>query len=170
MTFIVTRLREQGLGAGLVGGFYALLGLAVMASPWLWAGLLQRHRGGGPLAALCALLALATALPVLHAGAAAALVSGALFGAVFLSVVASTTALVRHNLAPAAWPAGISAFTIVFAAGQIVGPLAVGWLSDGAGGLGTGLAASAAVLAAAAALALAQRPLAPPAAPTAGPR
>ena len=160
MTFIVTRLREQGLGAGAVSGFYALLGAAVVASPWLWAGLLQRHRGGRPLALLCALLALATALPVLHGGVATALVSGALFGAVFVSAVASTTALVRHNLPPAAWPAGISAFTIVFAAGQIVGPVAVGWLSDGAGGLGAGLLASAAVLAGAAALALAQRPLA----------
>ena len=160
MTFIVTRLREQGLGAGAVSGFYALLGAAVVASPWLWAGLLQRQRGGGALALLCALLALATALPVLHGGVATALVSGALFGAVFVSAVASTTALVRHNLPPAAWPAGISAFTIVFAAGQIVGPVAVGWLSDGAGGLGAGLLASAAVLAGAAALALAQRPLA----------
>ena len=40
---------------------------ASMASSWLWAGLLQRHRGGGPLALLNALLALATLLPVLSA-------------------------------------------------------------------------------------------------------
>lgn len=165
MTFIVTLLREQGLGTLAVAGFYALLGAGVMASPWLWAGLLQRHRGGRPLATLNALLAVATLLPVLGATLAppwpgvVAFVSGSLFGGVFLSVVASTTALVRHNLAPAQWPAGISAFTIVFAAGQIVGPSLVGRLADGAGGLGAGLALSAAVLALGALLAALQRPL-----------
>jgi hypothetical protein len=83
-------------------------------------------------------------------------VSGALFGGVFLSVVASTTALVRHNLPPAAWPAGIAAFTIVFAAGQIVGPTVVGWIADGSGGLARGFVASAAVLALGALLAALQ--------------
>ena len=51
-------------------------------------------RGGGPLALLNGLLALATALPLLVGGLPAIFVSGALVGAVFLSVVASTTALV----------------------------------------------------------------------------
>lgn len=160
MTFIVSLLREQRMSTGPVIAFYALLGCGVMASPWLWAGLLQRERGGKPLALLSALLAAATALPVLFDAALPAFVSGVLFGAVFLSVVASTTALVRHNLAPAAWPAGIAAFTIVFAIGQIVGPSIVGWLADGAGGLRTGFAASAAALALGAALALRQRALA----------
>ncbi len=160
MTFIVTLLREQGLASGTVTAFYALLGVGVMASPWLWAALLQRARGGGALATLNALLALATALPVLVVHPVAAFVSGALFGAVFLSVVASTTALVRHNLDATLWPAGISAFTIVFAAGQIVGPSLVGGLADGAGGLRTGLAVSAALLALGALVAALQRPLA----------
>jgi hypothetical protein len=82
---------------------------------------------------------------------------------VFLSVVASTTALVRHNAPPAAWPAGISAFTIMFAAGQIVGPALVGWVADGAGGLRGGLACSAAVLLLGALVAWGQRPVTPPA-------
>jgi MFS-type transporter involved in bile tolerance (Atg22 family) len=90
----------------------------------------------------------------------AAFISGALFGGVFLSVVASTTAMVRHNLDAALWPSGISAFTIVFAAGQIVGPSLVGGLADGAGGLRAGLAASAALLALGALIAWLQRPLA----------
>lgn len=159
MTFIITLLKEQHLSTGAVISFYTLLGFGVMASPWLWAGLLQRQRGGKALAILSGLLALATLLPVLFGQALPAFVSGALFGGVFLSLVASTTALVRHNLPQAAWPAGISAFTIVFAVGQIVGPSVVGHLADGAGGLRAGLAASAAVLALGAALALRQRPL-----------
>jgi predicted MFS family arabinose efflux permease len=161
MTFVVTLLREQGHAAGTVSAFYALLGVGVVASSWLWAGLLQRHRGGLPLALLNALLALATALPLLGGPVAAAFASGALFGAVFLSVVASTTALVRHNAEPAAWPAGIAAFTIVFAAGQIVGPSVVGWVADGPGGLERGFALSAAALALGAVLAAFQQPVTP---------
>jgi predicted MFS family arabinose efflux permease len=159
MTFIVTLLREQQLSTPAIAAFYALLGVGVMGSSFLWAGLLQRARGGGALALLNALLAIATVLPVWLPQAQAAFASGALFGAVFLSVVASTTALVRHNLPSAAWPAGISAFTVVFAAGQIVGPALVGWLADTAGGLRGGLALSAAALALGAALAARQKPL-----------
>lgn len=160
MTFVVTLLREQRLAEGAIVAFYVLLGAGVIASSWLWAGLLQRARGGGALALLNALLAAATLLPVLSAHPVAVFVSGALFGAVFLSVVASTTALVRHNLPPAAWPAGIAAFTVVFAAGQIVGPSLVGWVADGAGGLARGFAVSAGLLALGALLAARQRPLA----------
>jgi MFS family permease len=164
MTFVVTLLREERLGSTTITVFYALLGLAVLASSWIWAGLLQRHRGGGALRLLNALLALATVLPVLSAHPVAVFASGLLFGGVFLSVVAATTALVRHNLPASAWPAGIAAFTIVFAAGQIVGPTLVGWVADGLGGLRGGLACSVAVLALAALLATGQKPL--PTAPT----
>jgi predicted MFS family arabinose efflux permease len=159
MTFIVSLLREQGLASGAITAFYATLGLGVVASSWLWAGLLQRWQGGVPMALLNGLLALATALPVLSAHPAAAFVSGALFGAAFLSVAASTTALVRHNLPAAAWPGGIAGFTIVFAVGQIAGPSLVGLIADGPGGLARGLAVSAAMLALGAALATGQRPL-----------
>ena len=160
MTFVVTLLREQQLGSATITVFYALLGAAVVASSWVWAGLLQRERGGGAMRLLNALLAVATLLPVLSRHPVAVFASGLLFGGVFLSVVASTTALVRHNLPAAAWPAGISAFTIVFAAGQIVGPSLVGWVADGSGGLRTGLAVSAGVLALGALLAWGQKPLA----------
>jgi len=163
MTFVVTLLREQHLSGALITAFFGLLGLAVIASSWVWAGLLQRQRGGGAMRLLNALLAVATLLPVLSAHPLAVFASGLLFGGVFLSVVAATTALVRHNLPSAAWPAGISAFTIVFAAGQIVGPTLVGWVADGAGGLRGGLACSAAVLALGALIAWGQKPLAVPA-------
>ncbi len=159
MTFVVALLREQGQSATGITVFYALLGVAVMASPRLWAWLLDRYRDGRPLALLNALLGVATILPALSSAWALVLLSGLLFGAVFLSLVASTTALVRHNLPPAQWASGIAAFTIVFAAGQIVGPTMVGWVSDGAGGLARGFVLSAVALWLGALLALGQRPL-----------
>lgn len=146
MTFVIALLREQGASASFVTLFYALLGVACVASSRLWAGLLDRYRGGQPQALLNGLLGVATLLPVLSASAPVALVSGVLFGGVFLSVVASTTALVRHNLPSSRWAQGISMFTIVFALGQIVGPTVTGWISDGPGGLARGLVASAIAL------------------------
>ena len=146
MTFVIALLREQGASASFVTLFYALLGIACVASSRLWAGLLDRYRGGQPQALLNGLLGVATLLPVLSSSAPVALISGVLFGGVFLSVVASTTALVRHNLPSERWAQGISMFTIVFALGQIVGPTVTGWISDGPGGLARGLVASAIAL------------------------
>jgi predicted MFS family arabinose efflux permease len=158
MTFIVALLRNAGMSAVVVTGFYLLLGVATVVSARLWCGLLDRMRGGHALAILNALLAVATLLPALFTQPWVAFVSGVLFGATFLSAVASTTAFVRHNLPVSHWAKGISAFTIVFAFGQIVGPMVIGWVSDGAG-LARGLVYSAVLLAAGAVLAACQKPL-----------
>jgi predicted MFS family arabinose efflux permease len=159
MTFVIALLKQQGMQAGVITAFYSLLGLAVVASSRIWAGMLDRFKGGQSIAILNALLAVATLLPALTAAPVVVFGSGLVFGAVFLSVVASTTALVRHNLPPAGWPAGISMFTTVFAFGQIVGPTAVGWIADGAGGLQHGLMFSAGALFVGAVLATRQRAL-----------
>ena len=159
MTFVIALLKEQGQSAASITAFYALLGLAVMVSPRLWAWLLDRYRDGRPLGLLNALLGLATLLPALSSARPLVFLSGLVFGGVFLSVVASTTAWVRHNLPPAQWASGIGAFTIVFAAGQIIGPTVVGWVADGAGGLARGFVVSALALWLGAGLALRQRAL-----------
>ncbi|WP_423458173.1 YbfB/YjiJ family MFS transporter [Ottowia sp. VDI28] len=146
MTFVIALLREQGVSDGAITAFYTFLGLAVVASGRIWAGLLDRAKGGGALALLNAVLGVATILPALTGAWPVVLASGLLFGGVFLSVVASTTAFVRHNLPEPQWAAGISTFTIVFALGQIVGPTIVGWVADGPGGLARGLLYSAGAL------------------------
>ena len=166
MTFVVALLKEQGAAPQAITAFYALLGVAVMASPVIWAGLLDRFKGGQALAILNALLGCATVLPAVTAAWPLVLLSGVMFGGVFLSVVASTTAMVRHNLPQSQWAAGISAFTIVFAVGQIVGPTVVGWIADGLGagndlrGLQHGLIFSALALWLGAAVSMRQRALA----------
>jgi len=159
MTFVVAVLREQGANASQITFFYAMLGLAVLASSRVWANLLNRYQGGQALSILSALLSVATVIPALTSAWPLMMVSGILFGGVFLSVVASTTAMVKHNLAPSQWAAGISVFTVVFAAGQIVGPTVVGWIADGPGGLQRGLVFSAAALLLGALLAWQQKPI-----------
>ena len=100
-----------------------------MASSRIWAGLLdgiaaaarflypQWAAGFGP--ACC---------PPCRPRGRLLLVSGIARLAVVSSVVASTTALVRHSRSPPIGPDGIAAFTTVFAAGQIIGPVMVGWI------------------------------------------
>jgi len=159
MTFVIALLKEQGMSAHMITWFYTLLGVAVLAASRLWAGVLDRFKGGQALAIFNGLLSIATLLPAVSAAPWAVFASGALFGGVFLAAVASTTALVRHNLPPASWSTGISAFTIVFAMGQIIGPSMVGWIADHSGGLQQGLLCSALALLIGALLAWRQRPL-----------
>ncbi|MBZ2207875.1 YbfB/YjiJ family MFS transporter [Massilia soli] len=161
MTFVIALLKEQGMSAAAITWFYAMLGLAVIASSRIWAGMLDRFKGGQSLAILNGLLGVATVLPALTAVPVLVFASGLMFGAIFLSAVASTTALVRHNLPNHAWSAGISAFTTVFALGQIIGPSMIGWIADGPGGLQRGLVYSALALFAGALLASRQKALAP---------
>lgn len=160
MTFVVALLKQQGMRAELINAFYLLLGLAAVASSRVWARMLDKFKGGESLAILNGLLCVAAVLPALTSLAPVVFLSGIVFGGVFLSVVASTTALVRHNLPHEAWTAGISAFTTAFAMGQIVGPTLVGWVSDATGGLERGLVVSSVSLLVSAVLASRQRPLA----------
>lgn len=157
MTFIIADLREQGASTAAVAAFYASLGAGVVVSGRLWAQLLTRHTDGRPMAVLNGLLGLAVMLAALRLGWLGSWVSGVLFGSVFLSVVASTTALVRHQLPQAQWTLGITAFTVVFAIGQVAGPSVVGWIADGQGSLAQGFWVSALVLWVGAACALKQR-------------
>lgn len=160
MTFVVALLKQQGMSPTRITVFYALLGVAVLISSRIWARMLDYFKGGQSMAILNGLLAVVTVLPALTASAPVVFVSGLVFGMVFLSVVTSTTVLVRQNLPQSAWPAGISAFTTVFALGQIVGPTLVGWVADGAGGLERGLLVSAGCLLLGAVLAWQQKALA----------
>ena len=159
MTFAVALLREHGANSAEVAWFYGILGLMVMASSRIWAGLLNTHRGGGALARLNALLGLAVVLPTLSDNFYVFVLSGSLFGAVFMSIVATTTAFVRVNFPAAAWSAGITAFSLVFAMGQVLGPLAVGWVADSHGGLVRGFLYSAMALWAGALVAWLQKPI-----------
>ena len=159
MTFVVALLREQGAMPSDITLFYAFLGIAVVVSSWVWAGLLNRYRGGQALSILSALVSVATVIPALTAAWPMMMLSGLIFGVVFLSLVASTTAMVKHNLPPEAWASGISAFTVIFALGQIVGPVVVGWIADGEGGLQRGLLFSALALLLGSYFAWQQKPL-----------
>lgn len=155
MTFIVAFLRQVGAG-GLVTPFWALLGACVFVNPFVWGPLAARARGARAMSVQMLTLATGAALPLVSHHPAALLLSGTLFGLSFLAVVTFTTIITRRVLPEHAWARGIVAFTSIFAAGQVTGPLLTGLLADSAGGLRLGLGVSAAVLLLGSILALGQ--------------
>ncbi|GBF07259.1 major facilitator superfamily protein [Deinococcus aerius] len=156
MTFIVAFLRASGAG-GLVTPFWAVLGASVVLSALVWQRPATHLPGARAMTAQMLTLAVGATLPLLSTHPAALLASGLLFGGSFLAVVTFTTILTRRTLPEHAWGQGIAAFTVIFAAGQTLGPLLTGALSDGAGGLRLGLGVSALVLLLGAGLAWGQR-------------
>lgn len=162
MTFLVAWMRDSGAPTWLVAATWAVMGVTVIVSPLPWRPVLGAARGGGALALTLAGTAAGAVLPVLSAGEVGFLSSAALFGVSFFMVPAAVTAFTRGNLEQRHWGPAIALFTVAFAAGQIVGPVGAGALSDLTGSAGAGLAVGAAVLALSALVALAQRPLARP--------
>lgn len=162
MTFVVAWMRDNGAGVASVTTAWCVLGLATMVAPAGWRGPLDRWRDGRPMAAGLALLAAGAAIPLVSAQFGWILASAALFGSGMVAVPAAVTALVRHGLPKPAWGSAMAGFTIVFAAGQVFGPIATGWLADVFGSLRPGLAASVALLLAGSLICLFQRDVARP--------
>ena len=131
MTFVITALREAGaVRWEFVSAFWGLLGLATFLSSWVWAGLIERSNSGRGLSLLLLITGLGAAIPVVTRHPWAMLVSAMVFGIAFLSVVAATTSLVRKALPSDLWPRGIAAFTLLFALGQVAGPMVSGRVLD----------------------------------------
>lgn len=139
MTFMIAWVQSDGGAAGIQALFWAVIGAAAMASPWIWSELLRSLRNGHAFAVLTAVTAVGAVLPLVWGSLDALLVSASLFGVAFFAVVASTTAFVRRNLPPADWASAIGTLTVSFSLGQMIGPVLVGAVNDRTQGLSGGL-------------------------------
>jgi len=160
LTFIVAWMREEQASVGLVAAMWSLIGIMVMASPLLWRGVLARHSGGLPMALACTATGVGTLLPLVVPGAIGVLASAFVFGGSFFMGPGSVTAFGRNNLPEAQWGASIALFTTIFAVGQLIGPVAAGYIADASSDLTLGLIAAGATLLLAGLLAAFQKPLA----------
>jgi predicted MFS family arabinose efflux permease len=148
MTFMIAYIRDAGGGAAAQSAFWCLIGLSAFVTPWLWRRVLARDSGGISTAIILGVNAIGAALPLLGHSSALLAASALVFGVSFFAVVGSTTAFVRFNYPPAAWPTAIAAMTIAFGVGQTLGPIATGAITDAMGSLSYALNAGAAMLAA----------------------
>ena len=162
MTFMIAYVRDAGGGAAAQSAFWSLIGVSAFVTPWAWRRVLALDRGGVSTAIILVALAIGAALPLFGHSTLLLALSAVVFGVAFFAVVASTTAFVRFNYPPSAWPKGIAAMTIAFGIGQTLGPIAVGAVTDALGSLSYALNVSAALLAIAAAAAAFQKKLEPP--------
>jgi predicted MFS family arabinose efflux permease len=160
MTFMIAYVRDAGGGAAAQSAFWCLIGLSAFVTPWLWRRVLALDRGGISTAIILGVNTLGAALPLLGHSPALLATSALVFGVSFFAVVGSTTAFVRFNYPPSAWPTGIAAMTISFGVGQMLGPFATGYIIDVMGSLSYALNAGAAMLALGALLAAFQKRLA----------
>lgn len=161
MTFLSAWMTEQGSGGPLIAAVWALLGVCLCISPFVWRPVFARFASGLPLAMILSCIAVGSGLAVIYPSGPGLVVSAVIFGLSVFMAPGAVTNFTRHNLPMASWGAAISLFTVVFALSQTIGPVAAGWLGDTTGNIGNGLLAAAAILAAGAAIALAQRPLRP---------
>jgi predicted MFS family arabinose efflux permease len=159
MTFMIAYIRDAGGGAAAQSAFWCVIGLSAFVTPWLWRRVLARDSGGISTAIILGVNAIGAALPLFGHTTAWLAASALVFGVSFFAIVGSTTAFVRFNYSPAAWPTAIAAMTIAFGVGQTLGPIATGAITDAMGSLSYALNAGAAMLAAGAVLAAFQRRL-----------
>ena len=95
--------------------------------------MLARNSGGVSTAIILGVNAIGAALPLFGHSTAWLAASALVFGVSFFAVVGSTTAFVRFNYPPAAWPTAIAAMTIAFGVGHTLGPTATGAITDALG-------------------------------------
>jgi MFS family permease len=161
MTFMIAYVRDGGGGPASQSAFWCLIGLSAFATPWLWRRVLAMDRGGLSTAIILGVNAIGAGLPLFGHSPLLLATSALVFGVSFFALVGSTTAFVRFNYPPAAWPTAIAAMTIAFGVGQTLGPIAVGAITDAMGSLSYALNVSAALLAVGAIAAAFQRRLTP---------
>lgn len=159
MTFMIAYVRDAGGGAAAQSAFWSLIGLSAFVTPWVWRRVLALDRGGLATTIILGVNAIGAAMPIFGHSVWLLALSALVFGVAFFAVVGSTTAFVRLNYPPAAWPTAIAAMTISFGIGQTLGPLVVGAITDAMGSLSVALNVSAAMLAFGAVLAAFQKKL-----------
>lgn len=142
MTFMIAWVQGSGGRVSFQALFWATIGLATMASPWLWTVILKRFLHGHAFAILTGITAIGAVLPLVSNTVPMLLASAALFGSAFFAVVAATTAFVRRNLLQTQWASAIGILTVVFGIGQMLGPVAIGLVNDAMQNLSSGLWAS----------------------------
>lgn len=161
MTFMIAYVRNAGGGELAQSAFWTCIGIGAFSQPWVWGGVMAKARSGRVTALLIAITAVGALIPLIGASPLVLAASALVFGNAFFAVVSSTTAFARLNFQPAAWPRTIALMTVFFGAGQVLGPIGIGILTDATGDLSVGLNVSAAILVAGVAACMAYAALRP---------
>ena len=159
VTFLIAWMRNNGADTALVAWTWAIMGAAVLISPFIWSRVLAGAEGGRAMALTSWAVGIGIAAPLLDASVIGVTISALMVGGSFFMVPTSSTAFVRKNLPQLQWGKALSLFTVIFSIGQIIGPTAAGYLADLTGDNTAGLGAAALVLGIGGLLGSLQKPL-----------
>lgn len=130
MTFILAWMHRQGWSLQFSLCVWLTLGGGVAVSPFLWRAALNKWPPALTLSASCSLTLLGATIPLVDAGGASLLTSAAVFGLGVFIAPSSVAVLVRQRMPSDLWAKGMALFTVVFASGQAIGPVAAGAIAD----------------------------------------
>jgi predicted MFS family arabinose efflux permease len=159
LTFVVSWMQNARFSAIVISIIWALIGLGIMASPFVWKPVLARYTSGVPLALACAATGLASAIPVFYPDLIGLVISSICFGLAVFIGPSSVTSFGRENLPEPLWAKSVSLFTLIFAIGQTIGPVGAGMIGDYTGSLSVSLMVGGVILASATLIAAMQKPL-----------
>jgi MFS family permease len=125
---------------------WTLVGLAAAPAAVLWAAAGQRMGRVPALIAAHLLQAVGIVLPAISGAPSVAMLAAILFGMTFVGITALSVSLAA-TIAPSNTARVIGLVTVAFGIGQIIGPLAAGWLAAATGGYNPALVAAALVVA-----------------------
>src|SRR5262249_53113109 len=145
-TFLVAIARSMPTLAPWADDLGPAGGLAAAPAAILWAAAAHRIGRVQALIAAHVLQAIGIVLPALSGAPAAAMLAAILFGVTFVGITALAVSLAAA-IAPSNTARVIGLVTVAFGIGQIIGPLAAGWLAAVAGGFDTALIAAGLVVA-----------------------
>lgn len=126
ITFLSAFLADQGAPVWQVILTWAALGLAVALAPALWIHPIMAWPGNRALVVLLAALGVGAALALPAPSLVTILASVLVYGATFMCVPAAVTAIIKRTVPAADRTATLAAFTMIFAAGQTIGP----WVAE----------------------------------------
>lgn len=144
-TFLVAILQDKagdGFTLGIFGDMgnlaWVMVGLAVAPSCLIWAWAAQRWGEIRCMIAAHLLQAIGIALPLFSTALLPSLLAATLFGGTFVGITLLVVAYTR-KVAPTATAVAIGLMTGAFGLGQILGPLAAGFLAEQSGSFDTSL-------------------------------
>jgi MFS family permease len=132
--FMLSYMLSEGVAAGVAGSLVALNGLLSVGSGVGW-GWLSDRLGRGPAMMLAASLGLlATLLPTLWPSLASFTVYWVVIGLTISGLFTLFQAAGTEQVSRADVPVALSAITVFYALGQLIGPALAGRVIDSAGG------------------------------------
>ena len=129
MTFQVSWLRVNGADAILASVVWSLMGVAVVAYPFMWRQVLSQPSAGRAIALTTLTVGLAALIP-LFGCKISVFISSFMFGCAMFVVPKSATNFAKTSLAQPVMGAVAALFTLFFSLGQILEPISAGYVLD----------------------------------------